>query len=347
MPSSVFIPLFEATRGHIVESTHFGAVAIVNNTGELVAHLGEPTLCTFLRSSAKPFQALPFMEARGDEHFQLSPEEIAVMCASHAGTDEHVRVIRGFQQKIGVREEDLLCGTHPPFNAATWRRMIQQGEELTAIRHNCSGKHTGMLALAKLMGLPAENYISIHHPIQQAILKAFSEMVDVKPEAVEIGIDGCSVPTFAVPLYNAALGYARLADPGQLPPERRNAIRRIVRAMTGNPMMIAGPKLFDTLLMDIAGNRFLTKTGAEGFQALAIFPGAIEKGSPGIGIALKIAEGDLDGRARPLVMLELLRQMGAISAKELDTLKELDHRDIYNFRNLRVGEYRPAFSLRP
>jgi L-asparaginase II len=346
MTNSAYVPLFEATRGRIVESTHFGAVAIVNVNGELVARLGEPTLCTYLRSSAKPFQALPFIEAHGEEHFHLSRQEVAILCASHAGTDEHVRVVSAIQKKIGITEQDLLCGTHTPFNGETSRRMIQNGEELTPNRHNCSGKHTGMIALAMMQGVPVEDYISIQHPIQQQILRVFSEMVDLKPDEVEIGIDGCSVPTFAVPLHHAALGYARLADPSKLNPDRAAAIRQIVRAMTGNPMMIAGPKLFDTLLMDIAGNKFLTKMGAEGFQALAILPDAIERGSQGMGIALKIAEGDLDGRARPLVMLELLRQIGAISAYELNALKDLGRRPIYNFRHLQVGEYRPAFTLK-
>lgn len=346
MTNAAYVPVFEATRGKIVESTHFGAVAIVNVNGELVAHLGEPTLRTFLRSSAKPFQVLPFIEAHGEDFYHLTSQEVAILCASHAGTDEHVRVVSAIQKKIGINEQALLCGTHTPFNAETSRRMIQKGEELTPNRHNCSGKHTGMIALAKMQGEPLDDYISIRHPIQQQILRAFSDMVDLRPDEVEIGIDGCSVPTFAIPLTHAAFGYARLADPSKLNPSRAAAVRQIVQAMTGNPMMIAGPKLFDTLLMNIAGNKFLTKMGAEGFQALAIFPDAIEKGSSGMGIALKIAEGDLDSRARPLVMLELLRQIGAISAVELDTLKDLGRRPIYNFRHLQVGEYRPAFTLK-
>ncbi len=346
MSSSTYVPLFEATRGHIVESVQFGAIAVVNSDGLIQASEGDPEMVTFLRSSAKPFQALPFMEAHGDDYFHLTDTEVAIMCASHAGTDEHLQVLIGFQQKIGITEDQLMCGTHPPFDSDTWHTMIQSGRKLTANRHNCSGKHTGMLASARLQGFPLEEYPSIEHPIQQQILLAFSEMVGVAKEQVEVGIDGCSVPTFAVPLRNAAFGYARLADPSRLPANRKDACQRIVRAMTSNPMMIAGPKLFDTVLMDLAGDKFLTKTGAEGFQALSILPDAIEPGSPALGVALKIADGDQDGRARPVVMLELLRQLGAITNSELAALKDLSRRPIYNFRHLRVGEYRPSFSIR-
>ena len=346
MSSDSYVPLFEATRGHIREAVQFGALVVVNVNGEILAHEGDPELVTFLRSSAKPFQALPFMESHGDDHFHLNNTEVAIMCASHAGTDDHVRVLEDFQNKIGINESQLRCGTHPPFDSATSHRLIQEGLHPTSNRHNCSGKHTGMLAYGILRGFPLEEYTSIDHPVQRQILLTFSEMVDVPVDQVEVGIDGCSVPTFAVPLRNAALGYARLADPGRLSPIRMDACQRIVKAMTSNPMMIAGPKLFDTLLMELAGDKFLTKMGAEGFQSLSILPNAIEPGSPGLGVALKIADGDLDGRVRPVVMLELLRQLGAISASELDSLKGIARRPIYNFRHMQVGEYRPAFTIK-
>ncbi len=216
-PDSV-VPLFEATRGRITESVQFGALVVVNVNGEILAHEGDPELVTFLRSSAKPFQALPFMESHGDDHFHLNDTEVAIMCASHAGTDDHVKVLEGFQHKIGIIEGQLKCGTHPPFDAATSRRLIREGVEPTSNRHNCSGKHTGMLAYGILRGLPLEEYTTIDHPIQIQILQTFSEMVDVAVDQVEVGIDGCSVPTFAVPLRNAALGYARLADPDRCHP---------------------------------------------------------------------------------------------------------------------------------
>ena len=143
------------------------------------------------------------------------------MCASHSGTDEHFKVVQSFQQKAGISESQLLCGIHPPFHTETWKRMIRQDEPITPNRHNCSGKHTGMLAYAALKGYTLENYVDPAHPVQQTILKTFSEMVGLEPGQVIVGIDGCSAPNFAVPLRSAALGYARLCDPNGLPPARR------------------------------------------------------------------------------------------------------------------------------
>jgi L-asparaginase II len=230
------------------------------------------------------------------------------------------------------------------------------GEQPTPNRHNCSGKHTGMLAHARLRHAPLENYIDITHPVQQAILKTFAEMCGLAVEQVVVGVDGCSAPNFAVPLRNAALGYARLFDPTGLAPERAAACQRITQAMTSNPDMVAGPERFDTLIMGLASGmasgmasgRILTKAGAEGYQGIGLAPGALGPGTPAVGIAFKIADGDAAGRARSLVGLEVLRQLGAISKHEVDELDELAQfapRPLYNWRRMQVGEIRPAFTL--
>jgi L-asparaginase II len=346
METISYQPVFETTRGILVESIQFGAFVLVNPQGQTVAGVGDPELVTYLRSSAKPFQALPFMQEHGDDFFGLSPQEVAIMCSSHIGTDEHVETVRSFQQKVGVREEQLLCGVHNPSHTPTWKRMIHEDEPLTPNRHNCSGKHTGMLAYARMKGYPQENYIDPNHPVQKMILKTFAEMVGLPEEQVIVGIDGCSVPTFAIPIKAAALGYARLCDPTGLPLERASACNRIVQAMTGNSRMIAGPERFDTLVMQIACGKVLSKMGAEGFQALGILPDAIEPGSPAMGVAIKISDGDETSRARPMGALEILRQMGVLSKAELDALKDFDRHPIYNFRHLQVGEYRTSFHIR-
>ena len=142
--------IFEVTRGRIVESIHFGAAAVVDSGGRLLAWLGDPKIITFLRSSAKPFQALPFIEGGGDQTFHLTSKEVAIICGSHDGTDEHVEVIKGIQAKAGVQESDLLCGAHPLSHVPTVEAMRARGETPTPNRHNCSGKHTGMLAAARI-----------------------------------------------------------------------------------------------------------------------------------------------------------------------------------------------------
>jgi L-asparaginase II len=322
-----------------------GAFAIVDARGALAHSYGDPSLTTYLRSSAKPFQALPFMEARGDQEFHLTPKEVAIMCASHSGTDEHFETVSSFQKKAGLTESQLQCGIHAPFHTETWTRMIREGRPSSPNRHNCSGKHTGMLALCELKGESLENYVDPNHPIQQLILKTFAEMVGLKPESVVVGIDGCSAPNFAVPLRSAALGYARLCDPSGLEPARADACRRIIRAMTTNGMMVAGPERFDTLVMQIAQGKLMCKTGAEGYLGLGILPNAIEPGSPALGLAMKISDGDELTRARPMVALQILREMGVLSKSELDALANFDRRPIYNFRHLEVGEYRPCFHV--
>ena len=345
MQATSFVPVIELTRGAIVESIHFGAIAVVDVNGNLVASNGDPDLVTFLRSSAKPFQALPFIERGGDEAFGLTEKEVALICASHSGTDEQVAAIEGMQKKIGISEQNLLCGTHLPTYQVTAKAMLLRGEEPTPNRHNCSGKHTGMLAHAKLRNLPLKNYLDIDQPVQQSILAAFAEMCDLPVYEVVLGIDGCSAPNFAVPLRHAALGYARLVDPAQLAPQRAAACRRITQAMTRHPDMIGGPGRFDTLLMEQTGERILTKAGAEGFQGIGLLPGALGPGSPALGIAFKISDGDAGGRARPCLAIEILRQLGALSPGDVEALASFAPQRLYNYRHLQVGEMRGCFEL--
>ncbi len=337
-------PLVEVTRGAMVECIHFGALAVVEARGGLLASAGDPMLVTYLRSSAKPFQALPFIEAGGAEIYGLTDQEVAILCASHDGTDEHAAVIRSIHQKVGLREEQLLCGTHP-IGGPTGKAMLLRGEEPSPIRHNCSGKHTGMLAHALLRHLPSEDYIDFTHPLQKIILQAFAEMTDFPINKIELGIDGCSAPVFAVPLYHAALGYARLCDPSTLEPARAQACRKITHAMSAHPVMIAGPGDFDTVLMQVGGGKIVCKGGAEGFQSIGLLPGAIRPDSPAMGIAIKISDGDATGRARSLVAVEVLRRLGALSDAQIVELAKFTSRPVLNWRKFTVGEMRPCFEL--
>jgi L-asparaginase II len=354
--SGEYQPVFEVTRGNIVESTHFGAVAVVDSSGRLLAWYGDPKLVTFMRSSAKPLQALPFIEHGGDQAFHLTSKEIAIICASHEGTDEHVEVIKGIQAKVGVSESDLLCGTHLLSHLPTVEAMRTRGEMLTPNRNNCSGKHTGMLAHARMRGLPIADYINPEHPVQKTILETVSEMCGIEPGQVEIGTDGCSAPNFALPLSNAALGYARLCDPHSLSQERAAACRRITSAMMANPVMVSGVGRFDTRVMEVCSKRIVVKGGAEGYMALGILAGALGAESPGIGIVFKVADGDIsvrdsDGnfrnRVRPAMALEILKQLGYVSEKELEALAEFGPvRPVTNARKIVVGESHPAFTLK-
>ncbi len=218
-----FLPFFEVTRGRIVESIHYGAAAVVDSTGKLLYSYGDPQVVAFLRSSAKPFQVLPFVERGGPQHFGFTERELALSCASHETSQMHLDAVHTLQEKIGIHESDLQCGPHLPGDPDMLRKVIIEHIEPTPNFNNCSGKHTAMLAHAKMRGLPLDTYLDINHPIQQDILTAFAEMCGIERDQVELGIDGCSAPNFAVPLQNAALGIARVCDPDSLPEARARA----------------------------------------------------------------------------------------------------------------------------
>lgn len=342
MDLSSFKPVVEVTRGNIVESLHFGAAAVVDAGGKLLATIGDPDLRTFLRSASKPFQALPFIEMGGVERFGLTSREVGLLCSSHSGTDEHYDAVLGMQKKIGVGEENLMCGTHPPMHGGTNRELIRRGELPTPARHNCSGKHTGMLGQALMRGQPLDTYLESGSAVQQGILTTFAEMCDVMPGSVELGTDGCSAPVFAVPLRAAALAFSRLADPTGLSPQRRAAVNKIWDGMTGNPNMVAGPDRFDTIFMTAMNGRALSKAGAEGYQGVAV---KTPDGMRGLGIAMKISDGDLDWRASGIVVVEILRQLGLLTANEINSLAKYSAHPVLNWRKLTVGEIRPCFQL--
>jgi L-asparaginase II len=360
MENTSYKPIFQLTRGDIVESVHFGAIAIVEPGGRMAAWYGDPNLVTFTRSSAKPFQALPFLEAGGMNHYGLTLQEVALLCASHSGTDEHVAVVRSIQTKTGVSEADLMCGVHTVYDRKTADAMRQRGEVPTPNRHNCSGKHTGMLAYARMLGISTgqgdQSYIEPNHPVQQRIQAALAEMADLKPGEIQVGIDGCSAPNFALPLRSTALAFARMCQPDGLPEKRAETCHLISKAMLAYPDMIGGPDNFDTFVMQAAQGRVICKGGAEGFQAFGIMPGAIKPGSPALGVAFKVSDGDLKGHnfpygdprghVRPAVTLEILRQLGAFDAQDISSLKEYGPEfQVENWRKLKVGMASPCFSL--
>lgn len=349
-------PLLEITRGQLVESLHAGSIAVVDSSGKLLASYGDPASVAFLRSSAKPFQALPFVEGGGMERYDFTERELAISCASHLGGDMHVQTVEAMQKKIGIDESYLQCGVHLPDDIPAFKRLIVQGESPTPNRNNCSGKHTMMLACAKMRGVSLENYLAPDHPVQRDILAALSDLCLMPPQEISVGIDGCSAPNFAMPLFNAALGVARLCDPRELNETRATACRKIVSAMTSHPEMVSGPGEFDCELMKIGRGKIICKRGAEGFQIIGLAPGALEGNSLGIGVAFKALDGDASriganleaySRVRPPVTLEILRQLGVLSIEQQQTLSAFGPvRALRNLRGLTVGQLRPAFTLR-
>ena len=348
-------PLFEVTRGRIVESIHSGSIAVVDSNGKLISSHGDPHAVAFLRSSAKPFQALPFVEHGGVEHFGFTPRELSLGCASHNGSALHVQTVEAMQKKVGIAESHLQCGTHMPDDVDEFKSMIVNHKKPTPNYNNCSGKHTAMLAHAKMRGLPLENYLDINHPIQQDILATFAEMCRFPASDVELGTDGCSAPNFALPLFNAALGMARLCDSRELSSARAEACRKITSAMSAYPEMVSGYGEFDEQLMRIGEGKFICKRGAEGYQIIGLLPGVISPDSPGIGIAFKVSDGDgsrmaddltTSTRVRPAVTVEILRQLGVLSSKQEQALAGFGPvKSIKNHQDIVTGQSRPVFEL--
>ena len=339
-------PLVELTRGGIVENLHLGALAMVDSSGELLAAFGNPDMVAFPRSSMKPFQALPLVEAGGMEIFGFSDEELAIMCASHTGTDEHVRVLKSIHQKIGVGLNDLQCGVHWPIDKETAYQMRARGEEPNSYRHNCSGKHSGMLAQAIMLGVDYEDYLAPVHIVQQNIRKAVADMCGIHRDDMVFGVDGCSAPVYAMPLSSFAWATARLVDPIDLEPERQAACGRIASAMRSQPEMVSGQGQLDTVLMQAMEGKVIAKGGAEGFQLVGIMPGAIAAGSKGIGLALKIADGDQTRRATARVLVEVLKTLGFGDAMDSPEFAIFNQPVLKNFRGIEIGNSRLARPFR-
>jgi L-asparaginase II len=338
-------PLFEVLRGQVVESLHFGSVAVADARGKLMAWAGDPYGTTYMRSSAKPFQALPLVLTGAMDAHGLDLEELAIICASHSGTDDQVRVVRSIQKKAGLREDDLQCGAAFPSHEATRQRMRLDGAAPAPNRHNCSGKHSGMLTLARHLDAPLTGYLGEGHPVQELILEAMARMTGMHAMDIQVGVDGCSAPNFALPLISAATAYARLADPEALDEQIGGACHRVSRAMREHPHMVGGPARFDTELMTAAGDRLIAKGGAEGFQGIGIFPGGSSLAPGGLGVAIKISDGDPRKRSGAPVTLSALEQIGGVSAGALGELAHYLDRPALNDRGLVVGRGQVTFEL--
>lgn len=332
------IPVAEVTRGGIVESEHRGAVAVVTATGRLLAFAGDPHLVTFLRSSSKPLQAIPAIETGAADAAGLNPRHLALMCGSHGADPDHTAAVSEILAAAGRAERDLQCGTHPPLDPAVRERFAASHTAPTQLHHNCSGKHAGMLVLAQHLHAPRDlPYTDVTHPVQQRILAAVADMAGLPASEIVLGIDGCSVPNFAMPLNAAARAFARLLNPDGLAPDRAAAALRLADAMRAYPKMVSWESGFDTRLMQAVPG-IVSKGGAEAYHAMALPAGMVR--DEAIGIALKIADGA--SRARDAVALAVLAQLGLAIPSEL---ADLVRPEVRNWRGMHVGEIRPVVRL--
>jgi L-asparaginase II len=338
-------PLVEVRRGGITESRHRGHIVAIDPDGNIVAQLGVAETVTFLRSSAKPFQALPLLVSGAADAFGFTDREVALACASHNGEPIHTDLVASMLQKIGLGPEALKCGIHEPYSVAVAQQLRERGEQPNVLHNNCSGKHAGMLAAALHLGAPTETYNEAQHPVQLAIGKFIGQFSSVPVEDLAVGIDGCAVPVFGITVKAMALAYARLvAPPPDFDKATRDACRRIVRVMTSYPELIGGTTdRLDTEIMRAVPGLLISKVGAEGVYTAGVLRS--EEWPRGLGLALKIEDGD-DKRARPTVVIEALRQLGVLRDESLEAVARYAFFPILNRPGEVVGEVRAQFELK-
>lgn len=337
-------PLVRVMRGALVESRHRGHIVAVEPDGRIVAYLGTPETITYLRSSAKPHQAIPLIASGAADRFGFTEQEIALACASHSGEPIHTTLAASMLKKIGLDSSALQCGIHEPFSPSAAKRLRESGQQPDVLQNNCSGKHAGMLALALHLGAPIESYFQADHPVQLAVGKTVAQFSGVAVEDIAVGIDGCGVPVFGVTVEAMARMYARLiSPPAEFDEDTRSACRRIVQAMTSHPELIGGTMdRLDTEIMLAAKGRLVSKVGAEGVYTVGLLPSA--RWPHGLGLALKIEDGD-DHRARPTVAIESLRQLGILVDESLEAVSRYAFFPVKNRRGDVVGEVTADFDL--
>jgi len=327
-------PLAVATRGDGVDAVHFGSVAVVDRDGMLLWAAGDPEYLTTTRSALKPFQAMPFVAAGGVERFGYSPEQMALLCASHSGEPRHVAAVADMLARAGNDVADLQCGAHAPGYFEV-RGDVPPPPPYSPLAHNCSGKHSGMLAYCVHCGLPKAEYLAWDHPLQRAIRESVAHFTAVPENELVAGIDGCSAPNYAVPLARLALGFARLAADAD-DPRYGAAPRRLAAAMAAHPEMVSGEGRNDLALMRAGRGDWVTKIGAEGVQAIGVR-------SKGLGIAIKVVDGAKRG-LHPAT-IEVLDQMGLLDAEQRRELASWREPAVRNYRGIVTGVVRPVVVL--
>jgi L-asparaginase II len=325
----------EATREDLVESVHRVSLAVMSSEGRLIASAGDPSRVAFWRSSAKPFQAMPLVDDGAADALGITRAELALACASHSSEPRHLEVAAGLLRRAGAGEDALACGPHPPISPAVAERVTRDGIPLTPIWSNCSGKHAGMLALARHHSWPLAGYERPDHPVQARMRKEVGQWTRIRPEAIPTATDGCAVVTFGLPLSAMALAWARLgADPADGP-------RRIREAMTMHPDLIAGTGRLCTELMTALPGRVLAKVGAAGIYCAAL-------PELGLGVALKVADGDseVSGVALLAALAAVIEQAGFTGRYDFGPVAPHGNRPVLNTRGARVGMLRAAGVLR-
>lgn len=320
-------------RNGTLESVHRAHIAVVDPRGRTVATYGNPRFVTFLRSAAKPMQALALLESGAADRYGVTEEELTLVCGSHNGEDRHVALVQGFLERLDLGVESLQCGAHAPYSKPQAERL---GKNYTPLHSNCSGKHVGMLATCLHKGWDPKTYLEPSHPVQRMILGFVSQETGVPEAEIQLGVDGCGVPCFALPLRSAARAFARLVAPQAIRGDRGRSLRRLRDAMLRYPDLVAGADRLDTEFMRAFPGQLLVKAGAEACYGFGL-------PVSGWGGVLKVEDGG--GRAVGPVLWRTLEELGATSVEAARVLERYRREPIRNVAGRVVGGITADFHL--
>lgn len=327
--------LVEVTRNSTVESRHFGAAVVCDFKGNVVNSWGDIGNLVFPRSALKPMLAIHLVESGASDYYNLKDAELSLACSSHQGEEMHQVLVKKWLNQLGLTEDHLACGAVLPEHTESAHQLLASGQQGCRIHHNCSGKHTGFLTTALHLGLSLDHYHLLEHPLQQLSMEILNDLANTDLNQYPMGIDGCGLPAPTMPLQQLAHAMARFAHPVELTDQRAQAIYRLHKAITNEPLYIAGHGSVVSELNEISKGTVLAKTGAEGIVTAAL-------PKRGLGIAVKIADGS--ARARSVALLTILDHLGALTAEDKGQLKNHISPPILNSRGLVVGEVRAASS---
>ncbi|NLF80254.1 MAG: asparaginase [Clostridia bacterium] len=328
--------IIEVTRGSLVENIIRGHVAVIGPDRNLAAHVGNADYLTYMRSTAKPLQASAAIESGAIDFFAISEDELAIMCGSHIGASYHVAALESILVKIGLQESDFTLGEDYSLSMDLRQQRVAEQQPPRKLYNNCSGKHACMLTLCRYVGWDYRAYQLPEHPVQQLIKATVAGYAEVAPESIIVGVDGCGVPVFALPLSSMARAYANLAHAERLPEPRQAAARRLTAAMTAHPQMVAGWGQFCTELMRVTKGRIIGKLGADGAYCAAELSGDLA-------FALKIEDGNT--AMLPLAVMRVLNELDILTQAENTALAAFSRFDNLNCQKDKVGEAKAVFHL--
>jgi L-asparaginase II len=305
----------------------------VDADGRVVMAFGDAERPVYPRSAVKALQALPLVESGAAESLGLSDKEIALACASHSGSEEHIATARAMLIKAGCDERALECGAHWPLGEDEARALGRSGRTPTALHNNCSGKHAGFLCLACAMGVDPKGYVAPGHPVQSEVAAAIEAMTGARLSEEMRGVDGCAIPTYAVPLIALARGFARLGTGHGVSKAHKSALARICAAVAAHPLTVAGRGRFDTDVMSVLGPRVFIKSGAEGVACAAL---------PEAGLGLAVKADDEAGRAAQVMIAALIRRFGDLEEETGARFARFVSPRLSNWNGAEVGLLRPV-----